>query len=125
MALQVRFLSTRPDTSAAFWWSSTESDIVNFCNTIIGFAQNLGIQHSYVEGEDQLSSVSTFTVESVLQWNNLSKQILENIPGMLARRKDYYTNNNHTLVLEWVDSSDNTVVFRNTKVLTTASAPTF
>ena len=29
MALQVRFLSTRPDTSAAFWWSSTESDIVN------------------------------------------------------------------------------------------------
>jgi len=124
MALQVRFLHTRPDTSVPFWWNSTETDISNYCLTIKSLAQNLGIEHSYVEAEDNLSFVSIFTVDTMLQWNKLNKKIVEQIPDMLALRKTYFTQHNHTLTLEWIDSDDNIVVYRNTKILS-GELPTF
>lgn len=117
MTLKVRFMSKRPDTSAAFWWNSAEADIVGYCNKIKEMAQNLGMQHSYVESADALESVSEFTVDSVLHWNQLSNRMLEQIPEMLPRRLEYFNSNNHSLVMEWVDEVDNIVVFRNKNIL--------
>lgn len=125
MTLKVRFTLQRPDTNAEFWWNSTNPEILNYCNKIKEMAQNLGIQHSYAELPNALESVSTFTVENVLQWNQLTDQIAEHIPDMPAKRLEYYTINNHSLIMEWIDETDNTVVFKNTNILLLRSGATF
>lgn len=118
MTLQVRFSLKRPDTSAEFWWNSTDTEILNYCNQTTLIAQSLNIPHSYSESEDGLTANSTFLVSSLQNWLDLSQRISDELPAMFSKRSEYFLANNHMLIVEWFDDVLQRPVFRNTDILT-------
>lgn len=117
MALQVRFLSTRPDTSQEFWWGSTDNEVQGYCSAILTLANNLGISHNYTVAPDGLSCVSSFTMPSVKEWNDLNTQITATLPGMVARRMSYYKDASHTIEVEWYDTDSQRIVLKNSRFI--------
>ena len=118
MALQVRFILKRPDTSAEFWWNSTDNEILNYCNQIKSIAQSLNIAHSYSESEDGLTGSSIFFVSSLQNWLDLSQRVSYELPNMFSKRLEYFSANNHMLIVETFDDVLQRAVFRNTEILT-------
>lgn len=122
MALQVRFILTRPDTSAEFWWNSTNSEILNYCNQIKALAQSLNIQHTYSESEDSLTANSIFSVASLQHWLDFNQRITDEFSNMFSKRVEYFSTNNHILAVEWFDSVKQQVVFRNNNILVSSAS---
>jgi hypothetical protein len=123
MALQVRFILKRSDTSAEFWWNSTDTEILNYCNQTRLIAQSLNILHSYSESEDGLTGNSVFFVSSLQNWLDLNQRILEELSAMFPKRLEYFSANNHTLTVEWFDDVEQQAVFRKNDIL--VSHPTY
>jgi len=70
MSAFIKFNSTRPNTNADFWWTTSDPAITAIRDQVTALAQQANIPYEVVIAPDSLSLTAQFTTESREQWQN-------------------------------------------------------
>lgn len=110
MSAQVNLISTRPNTNAEFWWTTTDQSVSNLRNQVLAVATQMNIPNTVTVSENQLVCTTQYVLESEAQWQQFTSAISGAVPGLVAARNGYYAANGHTLKLEAVDPAAGTLL---------------
>lgn len=101
MAAYVNLVSTRTNTDADFWWTTSDTAAANLRGQILALAEQMNIPYTGVfPGADQLTCVAQFIPDSEEQWQQFTNAINSSIPGLAAARNGYYADHGHTYKLQ-------------------------
>lgn len=116
MAGQVKFISTRPNANADFWWTNPDTTIATIRNQGASIADQLSIPHEVIMAPDGLTCTMQYTVESQQQWQQFANNVTSALPTAAPTRNTYHQNNNHTLKME---ATDGTTILKEVQIVPT------
>lgn len=97
MSIEVTFTMERPDTTTDFWWESTDTQIVDICQTIDALAQSFSIIRTSSKSENGLVFTSKFVTTIDGSWQQFMNAVLSEMPTMIATRDAYLASAGHTI----------------------------
>jgi hypothetical protein len=109
MPAQINMISTRPNTNADFWWTTTDPTVVSIRNGVAAVFQENNVPSVQTISSDGLTCTMTYTVEQEGAWATLVGQTKTREPNIITNRRGYHEANNHTLKLE-VRGPDNELI---------------
>jgi len=100
MPAQINMISTRPNTNADFWWTTTDPTVVSIRNGVAAVFEESNIPSVQTISSDGLTCTMSYTVEQEGQWVSIVSETKIRQPNIIANRRGYHEANNHTLKLE-------------------------
>jgi len=106
----VKLISTRPNATKDFWWTSNEASIKALRDSVVALANQMNIPNDVTVSPDGLTCTATYTVDSEQTWQNFVTALASNVPTLVATRNAYYASNGHKLTLEVSNAETNEVL---------------
>ena len=100
MPAQINMISTRPNTNADFWWTTTDPTVVSIRNNVAAIFEENSVPSTLTTSSDGLTVTMTYSIEQPGGWALLVDQTKTRTPSLAQNRRGYHETNNHTLKLE-------------------------
>ena len=100
MPAQINMISTRPNTNADFWWTTTDPTVVSIRNGVAAVFEENNVPSVQTISSDGLTCTMSYTTAQEGQWVTLVGETKTRQPNIIANRRGYHEANNHTLKLE-------------------------
>ena len=108
MTMKILLVAQRPDTSAPFWWDSGRPAAIQAATQTLEVFESIGATQTTDYSEDTLTCTRTIIVPSPEVWD-VFMNVVFTLPDVLADRKTYFSDHNHTLTLTKVDVDSDAV----------------
>ena len=110
MAAYVDIITTRPNTTADFWWTNTDATIVGYRASIVSIAEQRNLPVTLTVSPDGLTAKVRYTVADETEWQQFTMAVNAGAPAVAAARNAYHQSNNHSLKIEVTDTDTNQLV---------------
>ena len=110
MAAYVDIITTRPDTTAEFWWTNTDATIAGHRASVVNIASQRNLPVTLTVSPDGLTAKIRYTVADETEWQQFTMAVNAGAPAVAAARNAYHQANGHGLKIEVTDTDTNQLV---------------
>lgn len=109
MPAYINMTSSRLNTNADFWWTTTDPTVVSIRNSVAAVFEENNVPSTLTISDDGLTCTMSYAVEQQGSWALLVNQTKTRVPGLAQNRRSYHETNNHLLALKVISPTGDTL----------------